>query len=57
VLGLLGLCAVIAVAGCGGEPPPLRPTGGATVTVTPQGVKTGVSAGVALGDLRVGVAL
>ena len=57
VLKGLVLVAVLAVAGCERGAPAVRPTGGATVTVTPQGVKTGVSAGVELGILRVGVAL
>jgi len=50
--------AVLAIlAACGADDPPFRPTGGAGVTIGPNGVSTNASLGATNGTFNVGLSL
>ena len=48
---------LVLLAGCGADGEPVRPAGGATVTVTPSGVYTGATVGVTKGPVSIGIGL
>lgn len=52
---LLAVVTVLALAGCGVEGDPVRPSVGATVSAGSGGVRAGVSTGVRVGGVNVGV--
>ena len=49
--------ALAVLAGCGPNTAPVTPTGGVNVSVTPQGVRTGVGLGLRKGPFHIGVGL
>lgn len=57
---MLRAAAVIALAllaGCGPDAAPVQPTGGVNVSITPQGISTGVGLGLRKGPFHIGVGL
>lgn len=57
MLRALAIIALAMLAGCGPDAPPVQPTGGVNVSVTPQGVRTGVGLGLRKGPFHIGVGL
>jgi len=55
-LSILGL-SLFALASCGADGTPLRPTASGTVTVTPSGVHTGGTVGLRKGPVSIGISL
>ncbi len=51
------LLALALLAGCGPDTAPVTPTGGVNVSITPQGVYTGVGLGLRKGPFHIGVGL
>ena len=57
MLKAAAVLALVVLAGCGPDSAPVQPTGGINVSVTPQGVQTGVGIGLRKGPFHIGVGL
>lgn len=57
MLRALAVIALALLAGCGPDSPPVTPTGGVNLTLTPQGLRAGAGIGLRKGPFSIGVGL
>ncbi len=57
MLRLVAVLGLVLLAGCGPKAAPVTPSAGVNVSITPQGVSTGVGLGLRKGPFRIGVGL